>query len=328
MNTPALISIAAALRQHQRFLLASHHRPDGDAIGSQLALAIALRSLGKDVTAWNEDPVPAKYEFLPGRELISQPAAAPQSFDAVVALDTSTWSRLGTAADRIASRQILINIDHHLSNDQFGDLNLIDSSAPATGQIVYHLLRQAELTLTRDIATCLYTAIATDTGSFTFPNTTAESLRVAAALVETGVDVGKLSRHVYESYPYARLQLVRLALADLRLWEDQRIATCWVTNEMYQDTGAKREDTEGLIDFARSIDGVIVAILFEEQPQPQLVRISLRSKHPGIDVNAIARHFGGGGHRAAAGARITGSPADVQSRVIESVGAALRAAKL
>jgi len=320
--------ISAIIRREKSFLVLTHYRPDGDAVGSQLALVLWLKKLGKRVAAWNDDPVPAKFRFLPGAHLIRPPPAKPQRFDVVISIDSSTWQRVGTAAQKIAARKHLLNLDHHVSNERFGDLNWIVPAAPASGQIAYDLIRRAGGKLSRDMATCLFVAISTDTGSFSYANTTADCLRVAAELVETGLDVGAISHHVYESYPYARLHLLRLVLADLKLAHHNRIAYYWITREMFEESRAKREDTEGVIDYARSIDGVVVAVLFEELAEPGKVRISLRSKHRRVDANAIARVFDGGGHKEAAGARLTGRPADVERRVLRAVRAELRAAGL
>jgi bifunctional oligoribonuclease and PAP phosphatase NrnA len=320
--------IAELLHLQHAFLVLTHYRPDGDAVGSQLALALLLKDLGKQVEAWNDDEVPTKFRFLPHCAVIQRPPDEPKDFDVVIAIDVSTWQRVGTAAQKIRTKKHFINIDHHVSNEKFADINWIVPDAPASGQIAYDLIKRGGFKLTRDIATCLFAAISTDTGSFTYPNTTAACLRVAAELVETGLNVGDISRHVYESYPYARLQLLQKALADLRLAHDNRVAYYWVTNEMYEESGAKREDTEGLIDYARSIEGVYVAILFEELPEPNKVRISLRSKHPKVDVNSIARRFGGGGHHEAAGARITGESHEIETKVLATVGAALKDARI
>lgn len=326
--TDPVQQISDLLRRHQSFLVLTHYRPDGDAIGSQLALAILLRDLGKQVQVWNDDPVPAKFRFLPHSDLVQRPPTTPQNFDVVIAVDTSTWQRVGTAAQRIGDRQHFINIDHHISNEKFADINWVVPTAPASGQIVFDLIQRGGFNLTRDIATCLYAAIATDTGNFTYTNTTADSLRAAAALVDTGVNVGELCRHVYESYPFARVRLLQLALADLTLADHNRIAYYWLTNDMFEQTGAKREDTEGLIDYARSIQGILVAVLFEEMPEAGKIRLSLRSKHPKLDVNSIARHFGGGGHREAAGARLTGTPHEVEEKVVAAITKAIADAGL
>jgi bifunctional oligoribonuclease and PAP phosphatase NrnA len=327
MSAP-LQQIAALFRNEKSFLVLTHFRPDGDAVGSQLALTIVLKNLGKQVAAWNDDEVPAKFRFLPHSDLIRRPPAEPQDFDVVVAVDSSTWQRVGTAAQKIGHRKHFINIDHHVSNEKFAEINWIVPDAPAAGQIAYDLIKHGGFPLTQEIAICLFAAISTDTGSFTYANTTAESLRVAGELVQTGFNVGEVCRHIYESYPYARLQLLQMALADLTLAHNKRIAYYWVTNEMYEESGAKREDTEGLIDYARAIEGVCVAILFEELPEFGKFRISLRSKHPKVDVNSIARHFGGGGHREAAGARLSGTMREIEAKVLAAADSALTAAGL
>jgi len=320
--------IAGLLRSEKTFLVLTHFRPDGDAIGSQLALALLLRDLGKTVEAWNDDDVPAKFHFLPHSNLIRKPPAEPKDFDVVICIDASTWQRVGVSGQRIRSRKHFVNIDHHVSNEKFGEINWIVPEAPASGQIAYDLIKRGGFKITRDIATCLFAAISTDTGSFSFPNTTAESLRVAAQLIDAGVDVGDVSRRVYESYPYARVQLLQMTLADLKLVDNGRVAYFWVTKDMLEESGAKREDTEGLIDYARSIEGVLVAVLFEELDEPNRIRISLRSKHPKVDVNSIARHFGGGGHKEAAGARIPGESHEVEQKVIATVNATLKSVGL
>jgi phosphoesterase RecJ-like protein len=323
---PICQQILDIIAANTSFLVLTHYRPDGDAIGSQLALALLLKNLGKQVEAWNDDPVPAKFRFLPHSDLIRQPPATPKTFDVVIAIDLSVWNRAGTGTERIAGRKHFINIDHHVSNDKFADVNWIVTESPASGQIVYDLMKAGGFPITKDIAACLFAAISTDTGSFSYANTTAASLRAAAELVETGLNVGEISRHVYESYPRARLHLLQMALADLKLAEHNRVAYYWVTNDMFQSSGAKREDTEGLIDYARSIEGVLIAVLFEELPEAGKIRISLRSKHPKIDVNSIARHFGGGGHREAAGARLTGTPREIEQKVLAAISASIAAA--
>jgi phosphoesterase RecJ-like protein len=324
--TDPVQQIAELLRTEKIFLVLTHFRPDGDAIGSQLALTLLLKNLGKQVTAWNDDDVPTKFHFLPHANLITKPPDTPRDFDVVIAIDASTWQRVGTSGQRIGRRKHFINIDHHVSNEKFGEINWIVPAAPASGQIAYQLIKRGGFTLTPEIATCLFAAISTDTGSFTFANTTADSLRTAAELIEAGVQVADVCRHVYESYPYARLQLLQLALADLKLTDHHRTAYFWLTLEMFEESGAKREDTEGLIDYARSIEGVLVAVLFEELSEPGKIRISLRSKHPKLDVNSVARRFGGGGHHEAAGARLTGSPAEVEAKVLAAVSEALKKA--
>jgi phosphoesterase RecJ-like protein len=320
--------ISELLRSQNTFLVLTHHRPDGDAVGSQLALLLLLTNLGKTAEAWNDDDVPAKFRFLPHSDLITRPPAEPKDFDVVIAIDTSTWLRVGTASQRIHSRKHFINIDHHVSNETFADINWVVPEAPASGQIVFDLIKGGGFPLTPEIATCLFAAISTDTGSFSYGNTSAASLRVAAELVDTGINVGEICRHIYESYPYGRLMLLQKVLARLQLADQKRIAYMWITNAMFEESGAKREDTEGLIDYARAIQGVIVALLFEELTEAGKFRISLRSKHPKVDVNSVASRFGGGGHREAAGARLSGEPQEIERNVLAAVSEALAAAKL
>src|SRR5258706_7066982 len=303
LMSDACQQISGLLRSQNTFLVLPPYRPDGDAVGSQLSLLLLLQDLGKTVEAWNDDEVPAKFRFLPHADQITRPPVEPKDFDVVIAIDTSTWQRVGSAAQRIRNKKHFINIDHHVSNEKFAEINWIAPEAPAAGQIAYDLIDRGGFKLTKEIATCLFAAISTDTGSFSYTGTTSESLRVAAKLVDTGINVGESCRQVYESYPYARLMLLQKALAQLQLADQKRIAYTWVTVEMFEESGAKREDTEGLIDYARAIEGVIVALLFEEMSEAGKFRISLRSKHPKIDVNSVAPHFRCGRHLQAARAR-------------------------
>ena len=326
--TDAANRLPSCSRSQNRFLVLTHYRPDGDAVGSQLALVLLLKSLGKQVEAWNDDDVPAKFRFLPHSDLITRPPAEPKDFDVVIAIDTSTWQRVGTAAQRIRNKKHFVNIDHHVSNEKFAEINWIVPEAPASGQIAFDLIKRGGFTLTREIATCLFAAISTDTGSFSYGNTTAESLRVAAELVETGLNVGEICRHMYESYPYARLHAAAEGAGRSAIGRPQPRRLHWVTNEMFEESGAKREDTEGLIDYARAIEGVLVAILFEEMASPaRSASACARNIRKSTSTPSPAA-FGGGGHREAAGARITGEPHEIEAKVLAAVSEALAAARL
>lgn len=320
-------AISFTIRKYRRFLVASHQRPDGDAIGSQLALALLLQSLGKEVEVWNHDRVPDKYSFLPHSDLVKLPPSEPREFDAVFALDNASHRRLGSVNDRVASKKYLINIDHHASNDGYGDIALIDPESPATGQVLYEFFKAEKCKITRDMATCLYVAISTDTGSFQYPNTTPQCMRDCADLIDLGVDVAGVSRMIYENFPIGRLRLLQKVLHNLNLSYDNKVGSFWITKDMYEETGAKPEDNEGLIDHVRSIDSVIVAALFEEAEDSK-IRISLRSKNSRVDVNKVAMHFQGGGHAEAAGARIAGKPAEVEQAVLTKIGEVLAEARL
>jgi phosphoesterase RecJ-like protein len=319
-NSNATIAqIVEALRAHQSFTIMSHIRPDGDALGCIIAMGIALRQIGKDVTLWNEDGVSEKFRYLPGWEMVSKPPAEPVDVDVVIALDTASKLRLGAALTAIKSARLWINIDHHVSNESFGDLAYIDPAAPATGQILYEIIDFAGFPLTPEIAENLFAAISTDTGSFQYPNTTALTYEIAAALIRAGVNVGALSQKMYESYPIRRVYLLRALLNVMKITCDGRIASFVLTQQMVDDLGVLPDDNEGLIDTIRAIDGVIVAAFIEELAGERKVRISLRSKDPRVDVCKICRQFRGGGHVLAAGARFPGTPAEVEAKVLAAI---------
>jgi len=310
--------IAEAIRKNQRFAVLSHVRPDGDALGSQLALGLSLKKLGKEVRIWNEEGMLEKYSFLPRAELLSKPPAAPEDVDVVFALDTAIQNRLGTALPAVKSTKLCINIDHHPSNPKYGDIVYIDPKAPATGQILFELITNQKLPIDADIATNLYVAISTDTGSFQYPNTTARTFEIAAELIRAGVDVGLISQLTYENYPRRRLELLRDLLGTLHFDANDRVASFSLTLDCAKTLGVLPEDNEGLIDHIRAIRGVIVAIFFEELSDGK-VRVSMRSKSNKVNVCAICEKFGGGGHVLAAGARIRGSLAEVEKKVLEEV---------
>lgn len=309
--------ILTALQRSQSFCVVSHVRPDGDCIGSQLALALALRNRGHQVVCWNEDLVPEKLAFLDTHQLLHPPTPG-HSFDCVIAADCASLNRLGRAADCIGQRKILVNIDHHQGNTLFGDLNWVSHRSPSTGELIFRLIQSAGWPVTPDIADCLYTAISTDTGSFQYATTQPATYQIAAELVRHGANLARICDEVYQSSPLRRIRLLQHLYSRFRLSPDQRIAYLWLRKTDYSRTGAQPDDSEGLIDHIRAIEPVVVACLFEEL-EPNLTRISLRSKSDQVDVNQIAARFGGGGHRAAAGARIQGSPTTVQRRVLNAV---------
>jgi phosphoesterase RecJ-like protein len=308
--------IGKALREHQTFAVLSHVRPDGDALGSQLALGVSLRQLGKDVRIWNEEGVLEKYSFLPQSNLLTKSPAQPEDVDVVVALDTAIQNRLGTTVAAIKSAKLWINIDHHPSNPGYGDIVYIDPKSPATGQILFEVMTNQKLPIDRAIAENLYVAISTDTGSFQYPNTTARTFEIAAELVRAGVDVGRVSQLTYENYPRRRVELLRDLLGTMHFDADNRVASFSLSMAMAKKLGVLPEDNEGLIDHLRAIHGVIVAIFFEELPDGK-VRVSMRSKTEKVNVCTICEKFGGGGHVLAAGARVKGTLAEVEKKILE-----------
>ncbi len=315
----SFLEIAGALRTADRVLIYSHVRPDGDAIGSLLALGMALRQEGRNVVMWSQDGVPATMQFLAGTELVRQPPFPPSEFDAVVAVDTAEEKRGGEELLKaVLRRSLTVNIDHHATNPGYGDLCRIDPRAPATGEILFELIRAAELPFTSAVADALYVAIATDTGWFQYPATTARTYEVAAELVRGGVDAPAISARLNDNSPRRRFELMRIFLDRAVFSTDGRVADSALTLADATQAGAQPEDTEGLIDLIRAVDGVVVAAFFEELPDGNC-RISLRSKSPQVDASRIAASFGGGGHPAAAGARLEGPLSEARQRVLTVV---------
>lgn len=314
--------IIATIRESQRLCIVGHVRPDGDCIGSQLALALALRNAGKDVVCWNEDIIPQKYAFLDPNSVMEKPKRD-QEFDCVIATDCATQERLGKSLPNVENRKVFINIDHHRSNTRYGDINWISAREASTGELIFRLLKIGGWSITPQMADCLFTAVSTDTGSFQYPTTKPLTFHTAGELVKLGANLGVICHEVYQSFPLPRVRLLKHVYNNFRLCFDNRIAYFWLRQKDFDRTGADRSDTEGLIDHIRAIEPVIVACVFEEV-QPGVTRISLRSKSDQVDVNKIAGLFGGGGHCAAAGARIEGQPLSVQRRVIGAIKKALK----
>ena len=314
--------IGRALREHHKFAVLSHVRPDGDALGSTLALALSLKELGKDVRAWNEEGMLEKYNFLARAELLTEPPSTPEDFDVAIALDTAVQNRLGTTTAAVGSAKLWINMDHHPSNPRYGDLVYIDPTAPATAQILFELLTNQKFPITPAIAENLHVAISTDTGSFQYPNTTVRTFEIAAELVRGGVNVGRISQLTYENFPRRRIELLRDLLATMRFGCDGKLAYFSLSQASALALGVIPEDNEGLIDHLRAIQGVIVAIFFEELTDGK-VRVSMRSKNEAVDVCAICTQFGGGGHVLAAGARVRGTLPEVEKKIVEQACAAI-----
>lgn len=316
--------IVEALKGVETICVVGHVRPDGDCVGSQLGLTLALINAGKKVTCWNQDPLPAKLAFLDPKKIIQAPEKG-QQFDCVIATDCASLERLGSAVECIQDRKLFINIDHHTSNTRYGDLNWISAREPSTGELIFRLLKAANWPITPAISDCLFTAVSTDTGSFQYPTTRPATYHVAGELVKRGADLAKICDEVYQSYPLARVRLLRHVYNKFRLTHDNQIAYFWLKKADYARTGSDPSDSEGLIDHIRAIEPVVVACVFEEI-EPTITRISLRSKSPKVDVNKIAQLFGGGGHPAAAGARIDGTPLSAQRRVVAALKKALNGA--
>ncbi len=299
-------------------LLVTHRNPDGDGIGSQIGLYHALKDAGRQVRMHNLDGVPRIYHFLPGAGAVTagQNFPAPEEDMLVVSLDCGNLRRLGLPAG-LYDKCRLLNIDHHVSNTAFGAVNLVDADVCATGALVLELIRRLELPLSPAAASGLYVAIMTDTGSFRYANATAAVFRMAAELIDAGAHPAPIASAVYESNTPGRLQLLRECLQTLTLHDSGRSAWLHITPDMYARSQTDMEDTEGFIEYARSVQGIEVAVFIRPDNENGW-KASLRSKN-GADVGALAESLGGGGHRFAAGCSLQGSLADVTARLRASV---------
>jgi phosphoesterase RecJ-like protein len=299
------------IRERRRFVVTSHARPDGDGIGSALACAQILRQLGKDAEVVMHDGVPRIYQSLPFADRVIRSESVPPN-DAVIILECDSIKR--TLLNGLGDC-FLINIDHHASGRNFAQVNWIDSSAMATAELVYRMARLAGVPLDSDIATCLYTALMTDTGSFMFEGTNEHTFAIARELVLAGADPAHCARNIYFGHSTAKLRLLGAALANLH--REGSLAWFWVTKEQMEQFGAREEDCEGLVNYALSIGDVQVAIFLRELPDGRW-RVSLRSKGQ-VNVSAVAEHFGGGGHKCASGCALDGPMEVAISKVVEGL---------
>jgi bifunctional oligoribonuclease and PAP phosphatase NrnA len=308
-----LEQVLQAIRSRHRFVVTSHARPDGDGIGSALACGQILRVMGKDAEVVMYDGVPRIYQGLPFADRAIKAEAVPPN-DAVVLLECDSTRRAQLSG---LDQCFLINIDHHVSGRNFGNINWIDPSVMATAELVYRLARLACVPVDRDIATCLYTALMTDTGSFMFEGTNEQTFTVARELVLAGADPAQCARQIYFGHSTAKMRLLGAALSNLH--REGPLAWIWVTREQMERFGAREEDCEGLVNYALSMADVQVAIFFRELPEGRY-RVSLRSKGS-VNVSTVAEHFGGGGHKCASGCSLDGPLAIAVSRVVERLHA-------
>jgi bifunctional oligoribonuclease and PAP phosphatase NrnA len=317
--------LAAVIAKYDRFVIMSHVRPDGDAIGSQIALGFSLMAMGKEVHLINEDGVPESLAFMAGSEKVTRPPAQPLDTQVAIALDTATKPRLGNAALHAACKaELWVNIDHHISNPAYGDVNLIDAKCPATGQIIYDLIRALDMPLPAETRDAIYVAVSTDTGSFQYGSTTAATYELGADLIHRGLNVGKINSDTYDNHPFRRLELMRELLNTLEISAQGQIASWNLLDATRVKLELQPDDSEGLIDLIRAVRGVLVAVFFEELQDGQ-IRVSMRSKHKAVNVCDVATQFGGGGHAMAAGIRMDGSLDEVKTKLIGALTEALSA---
>jgi bifunctional oligoribonuclease and PAP phosphatase NrnA len=299
-----LQAIAAALRERDRFLVVTHENPDGDALGSLLAMTLALQQLGKDAVMYlaGVGPLPREYSAMPLDGLLRE---LPGDMDdrVLVAVDCAKADRIGPDPTPIERAALVLDIDHHHDNTRFGDLNLIVPDASSTAEVLRDLFREVGVQITPEIAEPLYIALVTDTGRFQYANTSPKSLRLAAELVEAGADVHAVFQQVYESVEFARVKLLARALERARVLEGGRIIVSYLLRTDFAEVGAAEPYSEGIIDYLRMVEGAELAALIREPPRDDgpSRRVSLRASVDELDVSLIARTLGGGGHRQAAG---------------------------
>jgi len=312
----ALATLADLFARKDRFLLLTHQDPDGDALGSLLGLGEGLESLGKQVTRFVEGRLPRPYDFLPGQEKIESRLEDVLPFEVAVLLDCHTLKRVGPQAQKAASIPCRVILDHHLVTGPVeADHSFIDPGVSSAGEIVYRLLKLLGAPWSPSMATYLFLAIATDTGSFNYDNTTPESLEAAAHLVRTGADPWRLFQNLYQNRPIERLDLLRRALGTLEFHHQGRLGIMAVDADMLAQSRATDEDTAGLVDYPRSVRGVEMAVLIREN-EKNLYDVSLRSQGR-VNVSALAETFGGGGHHNAAGFSLDGGNlADIKGRIV------------
>ncbi|MBA2616114.1 MAG: bifunctional oligoribonuclease/PAP phosphatase NrnA [Actinobacteria bacterium] len=300
-----LNEISRAIEAHGRFVVTTHENPDGDALGSLVAMKLALEALGKEVSAYLAGTVsfPREYSFMPLDD-VARDEAPPMEGRVLVAVDCANESRLGPDGGALLEGAgFVINIDHHHDNTRFGDVNLIVADASSTGEILRDLFRELGVELTPAIAEALYIAVVTDTGRFQYTNTSARSFRLAAELVDAGANVHRVFQGVYENVAFAKLKLLARALDHAQVLEGGRVIVSHLGRDDFQDAGAEEPFSEGIIDYLRAVEGAEIAALIRQPPSANGPgrRVSLRTTEEGLDVSAIARKSGGGGHRQAAG---------------------------
>jgi len=315
-----LSAICRVLREKDRFLIACHENPEGDAIGSELALALALRKMGKTATVLNADPVPGNLLFLPGAGTVVF-AEDGSKYDVAVVVDCGSPDRTGRVAQELRKCPLLVNIDHHRTNGDLGELALVDPDAAATGLLIYRVLSAMGYEIGLDVATNIYVAVLTDTGSFHYGSSSPEAFEVAGEMVRRGVDPWAVAEQVYETQSALRLRLLGRVLDSLEIAADGRVACVTTMREDLREFASGKDALEGFINYPRSIVGVEVAVSFREE-EGSVFRVSFRSKGR-VDVSAVAARFGGGGHRNAAGCTVPGTLSDVKKRVLETLAAAL-----
>jgi phosphoesterase RecJ-like protein len=316
-----IVEICRLFREKDRFLIACHENPEGDAIGSELALALALRKMGKTATVLNADPVPGNLAFLPGAGSVVYDEDG-SGYEVAVVVDCGSPERTGRVQSEMRKPPVLVNIDHHRTNGGCGDYCLIDPEAAATGMLIFRVLSDMGVEIDVDIAVNIYVAVLTDTGSFHYTNSSPEAFHIAGEMVRRGIDPWAVAEQVYETQSLDRLRLLGRVLGSLETAAGGRVAAITTMKKDLAEFSARKDFLEGFINYPRSVIGVEVAVAFREEGEGE-IRVSFRSKGR-VDVSAVAQVFGGGGHRNAAGCTLPGPLADVKRRIFAALEEALR----
>lgn len=320
MNREILLNIEKAIdlvKKSNNIFIASHINPDGDNMGSSLALALALKKINKNIVVLKSDIIPTDFTFLPGIDLIKKYDDKLGDVDLFIALDCGDKDRLGENKSLIESAKKVINIDHHISNTNFGDINVVNPKAAATGELVYHFIKQMNIELDKDISTNIYTAINTDTGSFKYESVSSDTHRIVADLLDIGIDKTDININLYENMSFTRMKLFIKSLTTLETFNDGKIAVIEVTQDMLKETGASLEDSEGIISFIRKLSTVEAACILKELKKED-IKISLRTKRY-LDASSICNKFNGGGHKRAAGCTIYKNIEEAKELIVKSI---------
>ena len=313
-------NLYSRIQQSDVIAVTSHFRPDGDAIGSTLALGLALQALGKKVYMWNEDGVPGRYAFLEGAaKIVPVPETIPSDLEMLICVDTGDWKRLGDRTQKLfADFPLIVNIDHHGTNSRYGHEHVIEPETAACAFVLFNVLKSWGVKLTKAIADALYVGISTDTGSFQYGSTTPEVMYAAGELIAAGVNVADVNRRVYQEVPYTSLLMQREVLNHMVVEAEGMLAHYSMPAGRKAELGVGLEDTKDLVDVVRVLEGVRVAVIFEDLEDGR-IRVSLRSKDPAVSVAAVASQFGGGGHAMASGIRMAGELEDCRERVLNAI---------
>ena len=320
MNKEILLNMGKAIdliKESTNIFIASHINPDGDNLGSSLALALALKKQNKNIRVLKSDIIPVDFTFLPGINLIKEYDDKLDDVDLFITLDCGDENRLGQNKSLIEKAKKVINIDHHISNTRFGDINIVYSEVTATGELIYHFIKQMNIEIDKDIATNIYTAISTDSGSFKYESVSSNTHRIIVDLLDIGIDKADININLYENMSFTRMKLFIKSLTTLETFNNGKIAIVEVTQDMLKETGASLEDSEGIILFIKKLDTVEAACVLKELEKDD-IKISLRTKKY-LDASYVCNKFDGGGHKRAAGCTIYKDIKEAKALIIKSI---------